>query len=333
MRAAPFPFWAWLPGLGLLVALGLAAELLAAPVTGLSPLLLAVGLGALVANGPGVPEWGRPGVHGHRLLLEVGIVLLGARLVIGELLVVGPLLLGLAAGVVVAGIVVVEGVSRLVTDMDRRTGSLLAAGAGVCGVSAAAAVAGAIDAEDHQLAFAAGTVVLFDAATLVVFPVIGSVIALPQRAFGVWAGLAMFSTGPATAVGFAAGPTAGEFATLAKIARNALIGVVAAGYAVGYGRSTGGSAGLVRTAVSALPRFLVGFALVTLVANLGLLSPVALARIGAVSHGAFLLAFAGLGLSLSLDAMRQTGLVPVALVGSSLLTVGTLALLAAMVWF
>lgn len=333
MTRAPRPVRSWLPGLALLTAIAIAAELLASGVAGLSPLLLAVALGAVVANGPGVPAWGRRGVDGHALLLEVGIVLLGARLALDELAAVGPRLLALAGGVVLGGIIVVEGVSRAATDMDRRTGSLLAAGAGVCGVSAAAAVAASVDADEHQLAYAAATVVLFDAVTLVLFPLVGSTLSLPERTFGVWAGLGMFSTGPATAVGFSVGPTAGEYATLAKLARNALIGAVAAGYAVAYGRSTGGSAGLVRTTWSALPRFLVGFVLVMLVANLGLLSPSALARVDAVADAAFLLAFAGLGLSLSVASMRRTGLFPVVAVGCSLVTVGTLALLAATRWF
>lgn len=324
---------AWLPGFALLAAVAVAAVLLASLVGGLSPLLLAVALGAVVANGPGVPARARPGVAGHSLLLEVGIVLLGARLALDELVAVGPRLLALAGAVVLGGILVVEAVSRAAPTVDRRTGSLLAAGAGVCGVSAAAAVAASVDAEEHQLAYAAATVVLFDALTLVLFPLVGSSLALPERTFGVWAGLGMFSTGPATAVGFSRGPIAGEFATLAKLARNSLIGVVAAGYAVGYGRATDGSVGLVRTVWAALPRFLVGFGLVMIVANLGLLSPTALARVDAVADVAFLLAFAGLGLSLSLASMRRTGLVPAVAIGCSLVTVGSLALLAAMRWF
>lgn len=323
----------WLPGLGLLAAVATAAQLLAAGIGVVSPLLLAVALGAAVANGPGVPTWARPGVAGHALLLEIGIVLLGARLAVNELVSVGPRLLVLAVAVVIAGLLVVEGLSRAATDMDRRTGSLLAAGAGVCGVSAAAAVAAAVDADEHQLAYAAATVVLFDALTLVLFPLVGSVLALPDRVFGVWSGLAMFSTGPATAVGFSKSSTAGEFATLAKLSRNALIGVVAAGYAVGYGRSTSGSTGLLRTAFGALPRFLVGFVLVMLIANLGALPPPALARVDAAADVAFQLAFAGLGLSLSVASMRRTGLRPALVVAGSLLAVGTLSLLVAMRWF
>ncbi|MDZ7702815.1 MAG: putative sulfate exporter family transporter [Halobacteriales archaeon] len=323
----------WLPGLGLLVAIALVAQLAAAPVRGLSPLLLAVAIGAVGVNLVGVPGWARPGADAHALLLEVGIVLLGARLALDELAAVGPRLLVLAVATVAAGLAVVEVLSRLSPSIDPTAGSLLAAGAGVCGVSAAAAVARSIDADESELAYAAGTVVLFDAITLVAFPAIGALLALPERTLGVWAGLAMFSTGPATAVGFAAGPTAGEFATLAKLARNSLIGVVAAAYAVAYGRSGAGSAGVGRTVIGALPRFLVGFVLVMAIANLGWLSPAALARVDLVADWAFLLAFAGLGLSLRLAPLRETGLAPVAVVGASLASVGTLALLAAMAWF
>lgn len=332
MRALVADAREWLPGLGLLLAIAIAAELIVAPVAGLSPLLLAVALGALVSNGLDVPAWGRRGVNAYPLILEIGIVLLGARLALDELTAVGPRLLLLAGAAVAGGLLVVEGLSRVATDLDGPTGSLLAAGAGVCGVSAAAAVASSIDADESQLAYAVGTVLLFDALTLLLFPVVGSLLAIPERAFGVWVGLTMFSTGPATAVGFAAGSTAGEFATVSKLTRNAFIGVVAAGYALGYGRATLGSAGLFRTVWKAFPRFLVGFVLVMSVANLGLLSPTALARVEWVADWAFMLAFAGLGLSLSVAPMRSTGLAPVAVVGGSLLTVGTLALAAVLIW-
>lgn len=333
MSRAPHVARRWLPGLGLLVAIAIVAQLLGGPVRGLSPLLLAVGLGAIVANVLDVPGWARPGVAAHALLLEIGIVLLGARLAIDELAAIGPRLLVLAVGTVAAGVLVVEALARLAPSIEPRAGSLLAAGAGVCGVSAAAAVASSVDADESDLAYAVGTVVLFDAVTLVVFPLVGSLLALPERTFGVWAGLAMFSTGPATAVGFAAGPTAGEFATLAKLARNALIGVVAAAYAVAYGRAAGGSTGLGRTVVGSLPPFLLGFLLLTLIASLGWIPPAALERVNLVSDWAFLLAFAGLGLSLRLAPLRETGLAPVVVVGGSLVSVGTLALVFALAWF
>jgi len=51
------------------------------------------------------------------------------------------------------------------------------------------------------ITFAAATVLLFDAVTLVAFPIAGEWLGLTGRQFGVWAGVSMFSTGPVAAAG------------------------------------------------------------------------------------------------------------------------------------
>ena len=65
-------------------------------------------------------------------------------------------------------------VARNIFGLRERLGSLLAAGTGICGVSAVVAVAKSIDADEESITYAAGTVLLFDAVTLVVYPAIGT---------------------------------------------------------------------------------------------------------------------------------------------------------------
>jgi uncharacterized membrane protein YadS len=77
-----------------------------------------------------------------------------------------------------------------------------------------------------------------------------------------------------------------------------------------------------------VPNFLVGFAFVALAANAGLFSPETLSLIETTSDGLFALAFAGLGLDVRLEAMRDAGLAPVAVLAVSLVVVSALALLA-----
>jgi uncharacterized integral membrane protein (TIGR00698 family) len=314
------------PGLLLLVALAGLAFLVAGAVPGLNALLLAVAFGAVVANVVGVPDRAAAGVRFHGVLLEAGIVLLGARVAFAELVATGPVVLGLAAAAVVFGVGFVDALARRVFEIQRETASLLAAGASVCGVSAATAVAGTIDADGESLAHVVAAILLFDAATLLVFPVAGDLLALSARQFGVWAGLSMYSTGPVTAAGFAHSAAAGQWATVTKLVRNSLLGVVALWYAVRYAdRST--ESGLA-SVLGGVPNFLVGFAFVALAANAGLFSPETLSLIETTSDGLFALAFAGLGLDVRLEAMRDAGLAPVAVLAVSLVVVSALALLA-----
>lgn len=322
------------PGFAVLIGIALLARLLADLLPETNVLVLAIALGAVVANAVGTPEWAEPGLSLHGLLLETGIVLLGAGLPLAAVARSGPRLLALAVGTVAFGILLVETLARVAALPDR-TRSLLASGSSICGVSAVVAVGGSIDADADQLAYVAGTVLLFDALTLVAFPAIGSALDLPAKVFGVWAGLTMFSTGPVAAAGFSYAPVAGRWATVTKLIRNALIGVVAVGYSIAYARADGGDGGRpdLRFLWDQFPKFLVGFVAAVVVANAGLLTGPQLDAAARLSDWLFALAFAGLGFDIRLSEMRATGVRPILVVLGYLLVVGAATLLAATAFF
>jgi uncharacterized integral membrane protein (TIGR00698 family) len=312
------------PGVAFLCLLA-GAAVVAGLVVPLDALVLAVALGVLVGNTLGTPAWAEPGVGTHKLFLETGIVLLGAQLSLGEVAAGGPRVAALVVATVAVAVVVVELLGRHVFALRRRVTALLAAGASICGVSAVVAVAGAIDADAEDIATVTATVLLFDAVTLLAFPVVGAALGLGAREFGVWAGLSMFSTGPVTAAGFAYSPVAGQWATLTKLTRNALVGVVAVAYSLAF---VSREATSVRAVWTRFPKFLVGFAAVSAIASAGLLSEAAQASLGSLATALFAVAFVGLGLDVRVDRMRETGATPVFVVAASLCVVATLALVA-----
>ncbi len=324
------PLRAALPGLGLLAVVALVADLVAGVVPGASAIVVAVALGAVLGNAVGTPDWAAAGLDRHKLLLETGVVLLGASVSVADLLTSGPTVAGLVVATVACGLVAVELLGRRGFGLGAETASLLAAGASICGVSAVVAVAGSIDADGERITVVAATVLLFDAVTLVVFPALGEALALPARQFGVWAGLSMFSTGPVAAAGFEHSAAAGRWATLTKLARNALIGVVAVGYSLRYARRHAGETERERGAVARvwhrLPKFLLGFAAVAAVANLGLLDAATRSAVAGTADWLFALAFAGLGFDVRLARMREAGLAPVGVVLAYLVAVSTVTL-------
>jgi len=317
----------YVAGVGLLTTGALVAWLAGRAVPGLQPLVVAVVVGAAVGNTVGVPTVAEPGVGVHKLALETGIVLLGAAVAVDELVAAGPTVLGLVVCTVGFGLLLSEAVARLWFRLDGVTPSLLAAGASICGVSAVVAIGRVLDARGATLTFVAATVLLFDAITLVAFPIAGEWLGLGGRTFGVWAGLSMFSTGPVAAAGFAHSPEAGQWATVTKLARNALLGGVAIGYSTLYAARSATDPEA-RRLWAEFPKFLIGFLLVAAVANAGLLSPAAIAAIAAVSDGLFLVAFVGLGLSIRLRELEAVGLAPVGVVLVHLLVVSGLTLAA-----
>ncbi|WP_101296937.1 YeiH family protein [Halegenticoccus soli] len=321
-----------LPGIALLSGTALVASLVAGALPVAGAVLPAVLIGALVANAVGVPARAEPGVRLHKLLLETGIVLMGARISLSEVTATGPRLVALVAGTVAVGLALAELLSRAVFGLTDRIGSLIAAGASVCGVSAVVAVAGSIDAEEEHVAYAVATVLLFDAVTLVAFPIAGGLGGVPPKVFGVWAGLSMFSTGPVAAAGFAYSEVAGQWATLTKLVRNSFIGVVAVAYSVYYLRDSE-SGRTCRSRLSELwdgfPKFLVGFLLVALAANAGAIPAAGIPLLNRASDALFVLAFAGLGFDVRAAAMRRAGLSPVLVALVHLLVMGALTLAAA----
>jgi uncharacterized integral membrane protein (TIGR00698 family) len=318
----------FLPGIAALVAVGLLARGVSRVVPEANHLIVAIVLGVVVANTYGVPDRAESGVGTHTLWLETGIVVMGASVALDRVVAAGPKILALVVGTVLTTVVVVEVLARGLFAIDEETGSLLAAGSGICGVSAVVAIAESIHADETRIAYAAATVLLFDAVTLLVYPVVGHLLGLSDAVFGVWAGLTMFSTGPVTAAGFAFSPAAGQWALLVKLARNALIGLAAVAYAVYYARRSGRTADgvgldhLWRT----FPKFVLGFLGVMVLANVGVLGPQAVDSLSHASDWLFLFAFAGLGLTIDVDELRSTGYEPVLVVFLGLLAVSTTAL-------
>ena len=321
-----------LPGIGLLCVGAIAARAIAS-VTGVPSLLLAIGLGAILVNGPGVPDRFAPGLGTHNVWLAAGIVLMGASLTLETIREAGIVVLAVVVAVAGLTIGVVELLSRGVFGLDEKLGSLLAAGAGICGVSAVVAVAGAVRAREDQVAYAAATVLLFDAVTLVVYPIAGELLGLSDVVFGIWAGVSMFSTGPVIAVGVSYSEAAGQWATLTKLTRNALIGVVVIAYAAYYAQTETDGRLSAWTIWEEFPTFIFGFVALAVFASLSLFSPTQLAAMDTAYSWLFSLAFVGLGSEIDLTKLRNTGIQPIVVVLLSLAVGSSLSLAVLMAVF
>jgi uncharacterized integral membrane protein (TIGR00698 family) len=310
--------------LGALVAHGLS------PVVGVNELLLAIAIGVVLTNGVGIPDQLRAGVKTHKIWLAAGIVLLGASLTVDTVLEIGTTVLFLLVGVVALTLFSIELMARNVGGLTEKFGSLLAAGAGICGVSAVVAVGSAVRARETQIAYAAGVVLVLDAVMIVVYPAVGAVLDLSGVVFGVWTGVSMLSTGPAVAVGFTHSETAGQWATMTKLARNTLIGVVALGYASYYVRRESGDTPSVSVLWTNFPKFVLGFIALVALASAGVFSPDHRASIATAVDWLFLLAFVGLGTEIRTTELRQTGITPLVVVLTAVAVTSFLTLVVAL---
>jgi len=321
-----------LPGIVLLFAIGYAGKLIEHVVPHTEYVLWAIVIGLLVANTVGVPAIFRAGVETYELWLKIGIVLLGARFVLGDVLKLGAVSLALVAVELAVAIAFMTMLGRAFRLKPKVT-SLLAVGSAVCGVSAIIATQGAIDADDEDASVAIAAILVLGALALVAFPLIGHLLGLSDHAYGIWAGLAVDNTAEATAAGALYSETAGKLAVLAKTTRNAMIGFVVLGYAT-YWAARGQAAAITdrrRFLWDKFPKFVLGFLLVSVLATAGFFDKGQITTIGNLSRWAFLLTFAGVGLRTNVRELRSLGLrsFAVGAIGEIVIAVLTLGLVTA----
>src|SRR5205823_757679 len=259
--------------------------------------LWAILFGLVIANTVGVPQVFKPGIATYEVWLKSGIVLLGARFLLGDVLKLGGISLALV-GIELAVAIALMTVLGRAFKLKPKLTSLLAVGSSICGVSAIIAAQGAIEADDEDATFAIAAILALGAFGLFTYPVLGRLLHMSDHAFGVWAGLAVDNTAEAVAAGALYSDAAGKVAVLTKSTRNAMIGFVVLGYAL-YWASRGQAHQVVNKAAfvwQKFPKFVLGFLLISLLATLAFFQKAQLASIANLSRWAFLLTFAGVGL-------------------------------------
>jgi uncharacterized integral membrane protein (TIGR00698 family) len=324
------------PGILLLAAVGYGGKLLEQGIAAygkahhlslpnIEYVLWAILIGLAIANTVGVPEIFRAGVATYEFWLKAGIVLLGSRFLLGDVVKLGGVSLALVALELVVAI-------AFMTFLGRRFGlrpkliSLLAVGSAVCGVSAIIATQGAIDADEEDSSFAIAAILALGALSLFTFPLIGHALHMSDRAYGLWAGLAVDNTAEATAAGALYSDAAAKLAVLAKTTRNATIGFVALYWAgLGQAKTVGNKAAFLW---QKFPKFVLGFLLISILATIHAFNKDQIGSLATLSRWAFLLTFAGVGLRTDIEELRRQGLRPFAVgaIGEVIIAAFTLGL-------
>jgi uncharacterized integral membrane protein (TIGR00698 family) len=305
----------------------------------LEPVMIALLLGMVLSNGWSLPRSLQAGIKfSVKKLLPLGIVLLGARLHFGEMMKVGLTGLGLTLLETVVALSLLAILARWL-KLPRKLGVLLGVGTAICGGTAIVATAPAIEAEDRDVAFSVATVTLLGLIGMLLLPIVGHLLDLTSRQFGVWAGLAIHQTPQVVAAGYAYSPSgvdyspvAGDTAVIVKMTRVCLLAPVVFVLGLVYARRkanrSGGDGRQKINYLQLFPMFVLGFVGMALLNTLGLLPELTIrhaALFGAgehtttlasvadqVSRFCILMSMAAVGLETKFSAMKQTGVKPVA---------------------
>ena len=314
--------WEFVPGVLLLAAIGYLGKLIEQSIAtygkshhlhlpNIEYVLWAILIGLLVGNTIDLPKFFQAGIATYEFWLKAGIVLLGARFLLGDVVKLGGISLVLVAIELILSIAFMSVLGKLF-GLNPKLTSLLAVGSSICGVSAIIAAQGAIDADDEDASYAIAAILALGAISLFVFPLIGHALHLSDHAYGLWAGLAVDNTAEATAAGALYSDAAGKIAVLAKTTRNATIGFVVLGFAVYFASRSGARQVEDKGAFlwRKFPKFVLGFLLISILATVGFFNKAQLGSLGNLCRWAFLLTFAGVGLRTNFRQLRSQGLRP-----------------------
>ena len=192
---------------------------------GLEYVLWCLFLGLLVSNAIGVPGWIRPAVK-TEFYIKTGLVILGARILFGEIVKAG--FLGMIQALAVVA-VVWYGCWWLCKKMgmDDDFAAMLSSGVSICGVSAAIATAGAVKGDPKKLSYVTSIVLICAVPMMVLMPIISKALGIPDVVAGAWLGGTLDTTGSVVAAGALISDLAMKVGVIVKMSQNVLIGFAA----------------------------------------------------------------------------------------------------------
>ncbi len=254
----------------------------------------------------------RPGIDlASKHVLRLGVALLGARITLGQVMALGwqPAL------IVIAGVITTILVGWLLArrmGLGDDQGVLTGGAVGICGASAALAIAAILprhDRSETNTIHAVVGVTALSTLAMIVYPLICSLAGLNETESGIFLGATIHDVAQVVAAGYTISDVAGDVATLTKMMRVAMLVPVVFLLSLAFAQARG------HTAKGAmLPWFLVMFVLLIGINSLGWLPASAIVGLNEASRWCLVLAIAGLGIKTAFGDLAKLGWRPITLV-------------------
>lgn len=299
-------------GPGLLVAVLVAAfaQLIGNFADVVSPLIIAVALGIIASNTFEL-SFARAGMRfAASRLLRIGVVLIGLRVAMGDLAAIGLpglVVVFLAVTVTFFGAQWLGGRMGVAPDLSL----LIGTGYSICGVSAVAAMNGVVGADEEEAAYAIGLVTLAGSLSIVVLPLLGTMIGMSATDFGTWVGGAVHDVAQTVATASTSGDEALTSAIVVKLTRVALLAPLVVGVALARRNRKPMPNATRRPPL--LPLFVAGFLLMVAIRSTGLIPDSWLDSIRLIEGFLFTVSLVGVGFGVDLGRLRKLGGRPLAL--------------------
>jgi len=247
------------------------------------------------------------------LFLKVGLVLMGARISLGQILSRGT-------GGLIQAVIMVTSVFFFTWWLATRMKiadtlkAVMATAVSICGVSAAIAAAGAVLAKKEEVTYITALVIITALPMMVLMPWIAQAVDMPAAVAGAWFGGNIDTTAAVVGAGTIHGEEAQAVATVVKMAQNVFIGVAAfllALYFVVVVERKPDERPSAAVIWQRFPKFVLGFLLLSVLASVGLFSAEMVGLLKALTKWAFAMAFFSIGLELSVKELGEMGWPPI----------------------
>ena len=234
-----------------------------------------------------------------RTVLRAGVVLLGFRLHLSDLVAVGGDLIWIVMTVAVT-LLGTRWVCRSL-GLSPSLALLTATGYAVCGASAIAAMNGVVEADEDEVSYAIALVTLAGTVSVFVLPVLGSLLAMHPTQFGAWAGASVHDVSQVVAAAASFSEESLDSAVVVKLSRIVLLAPIVAW--VGFRTRREPTQG----APALLPGFVVGFLVAAMLRTSGIIPEVLLDGIRMLTSPTLIVALVGLGAGVRADKLRRLG--------------------------
>ena len=292
-------------GIGLCIAISAIAIALS-PYIPLGSVTLALVGGIIIGNSIKLSEAVLKGItFSEKHLLSCAIALMGVNLdfrILNELGLRSILLVILALLVTISTSLLLSKLGRFNTKMAL----LLGIGNGVCGSSAIAATAPLIGANEEEVGLSVAMVNLLSTIGMFLVPITATIVFhFSDVHAGILVGNTLQSVGHVVAAGFSISDSAGQSATLIKMTRILMIIPLMLLLILAFSASKKGG----RTSIDrgTLPLFIIGFILFSFVPTFNILPAEQINIISKISDYALITAMSGIGLTISIQTMVQSG--------------------------
>jgi uncharacterized integral membrane protein (TIGR00698 family) len=314
---------ALLPGLAVCGVATAAAVAVNRVVPTASPLLIAIVLGAVIANATTLPAALSAGMQfSAKRLLRVGIALLGLQLMLRDIAALGWGVIVMVVAIVVLGILGTLYAGRLLgVPWTQRL--LIGCGFSICGAAAVAATDGVVEADEEEVLTGIALVVLFGTLMIPIVPLLSNCIGLSDRQGGLWAGGSIHEVAQVVAAGGAIGGHALAVAVVVKLARVLMLAPVMAVLSIRQ-RRRAADADIRRPPL--MPLFVVAFVACVGIRSAGLVPTGVVHSAQLVQTALLTAAMFALGAGVRFATIRKVGMRPLLLATISTAWVALIAL-------